>query len=89
MNKKIILLMLLIVAGLGIGYMVSNNYNGNCCKTSTENQLVVETPTEKVEYTKKTEVKTDVKTDLKGNVVEEKATKKTSSAKKTKSNKTK
>lgn len=81
MNKKILLLVLL-VAGAGLGYMIYMNYYGECCKTSTETSTIVETPTGITKDTKKSEIKTETKTDIQGNEVEEKKVTKTSEVKK-------
>lgn len=94
MNKKLLLLVLL-VAGVGLGYMIYQNYNQECCKKSE----VVTTTTEKIEDVKKpgeivgekvketttTEVKSEEK--LEENPDKTKKVKKISKCKTVKSNK--
>ncbi len=84
MNKKILLLVLLVV-GAGLAYVIYNKYYSDQCCTKTESSELIETPTEKFEN-KNTQTATTTKTvDLEGNPVTKKVIKtKTSKVSKTK-----
>ena len=66
MNTKKLGLALLLILGVGLTYMVYNNYNSDCCKDSSKETVVevANTSTEtKVEEKKEDDKKEDDKKD--------------------------